>query len=152
MWKKYSHVFAYRIHGDTVDAFSGHLPIYDRLFLGGPNTIRGFDYREISPLIWKREGKHGRHAPWGGQTAWYANMVYDIPLVKYLGFAFISDLGSVGKDEFDFDTDYFCWTVGIVLRIDIESFPIRLDFAVPVVDPDEDVDERVFSFTIGRDF
>ena len=152
VWKKYSHVFAYRIHGDTVDALSGHLPIYDRLFLGGPNTIRGFEYREISPLIWKREGKHGRHAPWGGQTAWYANMEYDIPLVKYLRFAFISDLGSVGKDEFDFETDNFCWTVGLGLRIDIESFPIRLDFAVPVVDPDEDVDERVFSFTIGRDF
>ena len=152
VWKKYSHVFAFRIHGDTVDTFSGHLPIYDRLFLGGPNTIRGFEYREISPLIWKRENKHGRHAPWGGQTAWFANMEYDIPLVQYLRFAFISDLGSVGKDEFDFDTDNFCWTVGIGLRIDIESFPIRLDFAVPVVDPDEDVDEKVFSFSIGRDF
>ena len=152
VWKKYSHVFAFRLHGDTVDTFSGHLPIYDRLFLGGPYNIRGFDYREISPLIWKREGKHGRHAPWGGQTAWFANMEYDIPLVKYLRFAFISDLGSVGKDEFDFDTDNFCWTVGIGLRIDIESFPIRLDFAVPVVDPDEDVDEKVFSFTIGKDF
>ena len=152
VWKKYSHVFAFRLHGDTVDAFNDDLPIYDRLFLGGPNTIRGFDYREISPLIWKREGKHGRHAPWGGQTACFANMEYDIPLVKYLRFAFISDLGSVGEDEFDLNNDYFCWTVGVGLRIDIEAFPIRLDLAVPVVDPDEDADEKVFSFTIGRDF
>ena len=30
--------------------------------------------------------------------------------------------------------------------------PIRLDFATPVVDPDEDVDEKVFSFSIGYDF
>ena len=152
VWKKYSHVFAFRIHGDTVDTFSGKLPIYDRLFLGGPNTIRGFDYREIAPHLWKTANKHGSHAPWGGQTAWYVNMEYDIPIVKYLRFAFISDLGSVGKDEFDFDADNFCWTVGVGLRIDIESFPIRLDFAVPVVDPDDDVEEKVFSFTIGRDF
>ncbi len=152
VWKKYGHVFAFRIHGDTEDAFSGNIPIYDRFFLGGPNTIRGFDYREISPLLWSYANKRGDHVPWGGQTAWYVNMEYTIPLVKYLRFAFISDLGSVGKDEFDFDADNFTWTVGVGLRIDIESFPIRLDFAVPVVDPDDDVDEKVFSFSIGRDF
>ena len=152
VWKKYSHVFAFGLRGETVDTFSGHLPIYDRLFLGGPRSIRGVEYREIAPRIWKREGKHGRYAPWGGQTSWCANMEYDIPLFKFVRFAFISDLGSVGEDEFDFDTDYFCWTVGVGLRLDIEQFPIRLDFATPVVDPDDDVDEKVFSFTIGYDF
>ncbi len=152
VWKKYSHVFSFGLRGETVDTFSGHLPIYDRLFLGGPRSIRGVDYREIAPRIWKREGKRGKYAPWGGQTSWCANMEYAVPVVKFVRFAFISDLGSVGEDEFDFDTDYFCWTVGVGLRLDIEQFPIRLDFATPIVDPDDDVDEKVFSFTIGYDF
>ena len=152
VWKKYSHVFVFGLRGETVDTFSGHLPIYDRLFLGGPRSIRGVDYREIAPRIWKKAGKHGRYAPWGGQTSWCANMEYDIPLFKYVRWAFISDLGSVGEDEFDLDTDYFCWTVGVGLRLDIESFPVRLDFATPVVDPDDGVDKKVFSFTIGYDF
>ncbi len=152
VWKKYSHVFSFGLRGETVDTFNGHLPIYDRLFLGGPRTIRGVDYREIAPRIWREEGKHGKYAPWGGQTSWCANMEYDIPLFKFVRFAFISDLGSVGEDEFDLDTQWFCWTVGVGLRLDIEQFPIRLDLATPVVDPDEDVDEKVFSFTIGYDF
>ena len=150
--KKFGHVFSFRLHGDTLDAFSGHVPIYDRLFLGGPYDIRGFDRYEISPHIWRDEEKRHKHASWGGQTAWFARMEYVVPIIKYLGVALFSDLGSVGKDEFDFDSDNFAWTAGVGLRLNIESFPIRLDFAVPIVDPDDDVDEQVFSFSIGRDF
>ena len=150
--KKYGHVFAFRLHGDTLDAFSGNVPIYDRLFLGGPYDIRGFDKYEISPHIWRRAGKQGGYASWGGQTAWFAKVEYVIPVIKYLSIALFTDLGSVGADEFDFETDNFCWTIGLGLRLNIESFPIRLDFATPIVDPDDDVDEQVFSFTIGRDF
>ena len=150
--KKYGHVFAFRLHGDTLDAFSGDVPIYDRLFLGGPYDIRGFDKYEISPHIWRYAGKRGGSASWGGQTAWFAKVEYIIPVIKYLSIALFTDLGSVGADEFDFETDNFCWTIGLGLRLNIESFPIRLDFATPIVDPDDDVDEQVFSFTIGRDF
>ena len=56
------------------------------------------------------------------------------------------------EDEFDFDSDWFCWTVGLGLRLDIEQFPIRLDFGVPVVEVDDDNDKQCFSFTIGYDF
>ncbi len=152
VWKKYNHVLSFGLRGETVDAFSGDLPIYDRLFLGGPRSIRGVDYREIAPRIWALEGKKGKYAPWGGQTSWCFNMEYTVPIVKYVRVAAFTDMGSVGEDDFDLGTDWFCWSVGLGLRLDIESFPIRLDFAVPVVDPDDDVDEQVFSFTVGYDF
>ena len=150
--KKYGHVFMFGIRGVTIDDFSDDIPIYDRLFLGGSKNIRGVDFREIAPRMYAREHKRGRYVPWGGQTSWCANMEYSMPIVSVLRFAAFSDLGSVGADEFDFDTDWFCWSVGVGIRIDLESFPIRLDFAVPVVDPDEDVDEKVFSFSVGYDF
>ena len=150
--KKYGHVFQFGIRGETLDDFSDDLAIYDRLFLGGSKSIRGVDFREIAPRIYHREGKHGHYVAWGGQTSWCINMEYTVPVVSVLRLAAFSDLGSVGEDAFDIDMDWFCWSVGLGIRIDLESFPIRLDFAVPVVDPDEDVHEKVFSFSIGYDF
>ncbi len=152
VWKKYSHVLAVGFRGETVDTFSDELPIYDKLFLGGPRSIRGVEYREVAPRVWRLPNKKGKYAAWGGQTSWLINAEYTVPVVKYVRIAAFTDLGSVGEDEFDFDADYFCWSVGLGLRLDIESFPIRLDFAVPVVEPDDDVDKECFSFTIGYDF
>ncbi len=152
VWKKYGHVFQIGLRGETVDDFSGGLPIYDRLFLGGSKSIRGVDFREIAPRVYAREGKHGKYIAWGGRPSWCMNMEYSIPVIAIVRLAAFSDLGSVGEDSFDVDMDWFCWSVGIGLRLDLEQFPMRLDFAVPVVDPDEDVDEKVFSFSIGYDF
>ena len=152
VWKKYGHVFQIGLRGETVDAFSDDLPLYDRLFLGGSKSIRGVDFREIAPRIYAHENKKGRYTAWGGQTSWCMNMEYSVPVVKMLRIAAFSDLGSVGEDEFDLDTAWFCWSVGVGLRLDLEQFPIRLDFATPVVDPDETVDEKVFTFSVGYDF
>ena len=150
--KKWSHVLQWGLRAETVDAFNGDLPIYDKLFLGGSRSIRGVDFREIAPRVYSRENKRGHYVPWGGKTSWCATMEYSVPIVKMVRVAAFTDLGSVGEDEFDFDTDWFCWSVGLGLRLDLPQFPIRLDFATPIVDPDEDVDEKVFSFTIGYDF
>ena len=66
--------------------------------------------------------------------------------------AAFTDFGSVGEDEFDFDADWFCWSAGVGIRLDIEQFPIRIDFAVPITEPDDDVDDEFFSFSVGYDF
>ena len=128
------------------------------MFLGGPRSVRGVEYRHVSPMARKIKGKDPdgelshTYTPWGGQTLFCANFEYTIPIVKMLRIAAFTDLGAVGEDEFDFDVaDTFAWTVGLGLRIDIPMFPIRLDFATPIEKPDE-ADKEVFSFTIGYDF
>ena len=150
VWPRYSHVFMVGLRAETIDAFSDDVPIYNRMFLGGPKSIRGIRYRYVAPMAKKMYSNS--YAPWGGQTLVCANFEYTIPIVKMLRFAVFSDLGSVGEDVFDLDlNDTFAWTAGVGFRLDIPMFPIRLDFAGPIVEPDHS-DTEVFSFTIGYDF
>ncbi len=151
-WKKYDHVLMIALRGETIDSFNEEVPIYNRLFLGGPKSIRGIEYRHVSPLA-KRNGGND-YAPWGGQTLICANVEYTVPVFrKYLRLAVFSDAGSVTSDALDFDvSDTFAWTAGMGLRIDaIPSLPIRVDFAAPIKKPDN-AEEEVFSFTISYDF
>ena len=150
-WAK-QHVFMVGARAETIDGFGSNddVPIYNRMFLGGPKSIRGIEYRYVSPYI--KETYGGDYIPWGGQTLFCMNFEYTVPVVKMVRFAVFSDLGSVGEDDFDLDfSDNFAWTVGVGVRLDIPMFPIRLDFATPIEKPDH-CEEEVFSFSVGYDF
>lgn len=149
-WKRYNHVFMANFRVETIDAFSGDVPIYNRMFLGGPKSIRGIEYRNVAPMI-RRTGS-GSYDPWGGQTLGCANFEYTVPIVKMFRVAGFTDLGAVTEDEFDFDfSDNFAWTVGLGFRLDIPMFPIRLDFGVPIKKPSH-ASKELFSFSVGYDF
>ena len=152
-WEKYQHVLMVAFRAETIDGISDDVPIYNRLFLGGPKSIRGIEYRGVSPYARKlnRDGdRTNKYDPWGGQTLVCANIEYTIPVFKMLRLAAFTDIGSVSSDEFDLSDD-FAWTAGIGVRLDIPMFPVRLDFATPIEKPDH-ADEEVFSFTVGYDF
>jgi outer membrane protein insertion porin family len=145
----FKHVLSLRGRLETVDSYGDDdLPIYERLFVGGPRTVRGVEYRDIGPKVF-RDGVGGSHAPLGGQTLAVATAEYTIPIFKAVRFATFIDVGSLGEDAFDPELSDVSVTAGIGLRIDIPGFPIRFDFAVPVVDDDDYTDEEVFSFAIG---
>ena len=151
-WKRYGHVFMVGLRAETIDAISDEVPIYNRMFLGGPKSIRGIEYRNVAPMVSRSPFVAWDASPWGGQSLFCMNFEYTIPIVKMFRFAVFSDLGGVGVDEFDFNfSDTFAWTVGLGLRLDIPMFPIRLDFATPIKKPDW-AEKEAFSFTIGYDF
>lgn len=151
VWKRYNHVFMAGVRLETIDAISDDVAIYNRMFLGGPRSIRGVRYRHVSPMV-RSATSYSYYAPWGGQTLACANFEYTIPIVKMLRFAVFSDIGGVGEDAWDFGMgDTYAWTVGCGVRLDLPMFPIRLDFATPIKKPDE-AEEEVFSFTVGYDF
>ena len=145
-WHK--HVLSLRGRLETVDAYSGELPIYEKLFLGGPRTVRGVEYRDIGPKVY-RGGNSKSHAPMGGETLALGTAEYTIPVFKAVRFATFMDVGSLGEDAFDPELSDVCVAVGIGLRIDIPGFPIRFDLATPVVDDDSYTEEEYFSFAIG---
>ena len=156
VWKRFSHVLMVGFRAETIDAFSDDVPIYNRMFLGGPRSIRGIRYRGVAPMaqrVYPNGAPRGDNwSPWGGQTLFCMNFEYTIPIVKMLRFALFSDLGSVGEDEFDLDfSDTFAWMGGVGLRLDIPMFPIRLDLAAPFTEPDH-CEKEIFSFLVGYDF
>ncbi len=156
-FKRYNHVLMFAFRAETMDGFDGDVPVYNRLFLGGPKSIRGVEYRHVSPFVRRTSAaanswSSGDYAPWGGQTLVCGTFEYTIPIVKMLRVAVFTDFGSVGESDFEADfSDTFAWTAGLGLRLDIPMFPIRLDFATPIEKPDH-AEEEVFSFTVGYDF
>jgi outer membrane protein insertion porin family len=103
------------------------VPIFDRLYLGGPRTLRGFDYRDVSP----RDPLPGYNEPIGGLSSWFASAEYTVPLWSKIRGAVFYDIGAVGEDTLDFLEPEMNSNYGIGVRFDLPMFPLRLDYAFP---------------------
>lgn len=81
----------------TVDTYNGgdRVPVYDRLYLGGPNSLRGFGFRKVGPLDYKGN-------PVGGRTLVRFTAEYTYPIIKKVRGAFFYDGGFVNQDSWDF--------------------------------------------------
>jgi outer membrane protein insertion porin family len=144
------HVFNLKGEVRTVDSYGGgeDVPIYDRLFLGGPRTIRGFDYRDVGP----RDPNYPSE-PIGGLSSWYATAEYTIPLWSKIRAAVFYDIGAVSETSFDFFSADINSSYGIGARIDLPMFPLRLDYAIPhMADKYNDGADGRFSFLLGYSF
>lgn len=126
-------------------------PMFDRFYLGGAYTLRGYKYREIGP----RDPL--RNEPIGGQTYWFASAEYIIPVIDNFHLAIFYDIGNVYAKTFDFTpedvpgrkTRFFSDDVGIGIRLNLPIGPLKLDYAFPITDGDGfDRDNGRFNFGI----
>ena len=74
------------------------VPIYDRLYLGGSNNLRGFRFRDISP-------KDTNNQPIGGQSMWRATGEITFPIIEKARGAFFSDVGLVNPGPWTFGVE-----------------------------------------------
>jgi outer membrane protein insertion porin family len=104
-------------YGSTVD-----VPVYERFFLGGAETLRGYEY----------SGQVGEVS--GGKFVTLLNLEYSFPIIRekrqtVLKGAFFYDAGNtwattkLGHNDYALKQD-----VGFGLRFTIPMFPIRLDW------------------------
>ncbi|MCH8510134.1 MAG: outer membrane protein assembly factor BamA [Kiritimatiellae bacterium] len=138
------------LHGwaQTVDFYgdSDRGPIFDRQFLGGARSIRGFRFREVSPV-----DEDGNEI--GGQTALAATIEYPIPLSEMFRYALFYDWGVVNSDAYDVSIDDVNSSFGMGLRIDMPGFPLRFDYSWQDRNSPHNERERGrFSFLIGYTF
>lgn len=131
-------------HGST-DA----IPIFERFFLGGSNTVRGFRFRGLGP--------HEGRDPIGGNGMLYGNLEYSFPIFLkiFRGVAFF-DYGNISREVDDFSFGDMRYSVGGGIRIQFpflggQPLPIGLYLGTPLKKEDEDR-TRLFLFTIGAPF
>jgi outer membrane protein insertion porin family len=120
--------------------------IYDRLFLGGSNDLRGFNYRDVSPRDITGE-------PIGGQSLAALTIEYTMPIIEKARFALFFDSGLVNRRPWDFDTKDYVDDVGIGLRLDLPIGPLRIDYGIPIEKgPYKDAGSGKFNFNVGYQF
>lgn len=131
----------------TVDTWgdSERVPIFERLFLGGANNLRGFEYRDVGP-------KDEDGEPIGGRTSAYASFEVSFPVIEKIRGAVFYDVGVVGDSSFDWDGDVNS-DVGIGLRLFfLPTGPIRLDYGIPISSDEFNDSSGRFNFNIGYRF
>jgi outer membrane protein insertion porin family len=132
----------------TVDKWGNgdEVPIFDRLFLGGANNLRGFAFRDVGPRDINGE-------PTGGQTLARATLEYTFPILpeKARG-AIFYDTGFVNADPYDFSTDRLASDWGIGLRLLLPIGPLRIDYAFPIQKGGLKTDGGRFNFNVGYQF
>ncbi|MBQ9727745.1 MAG: outer membrane protein assembly factor BamA [Kiritimatiellae bacterium] len=138
----------------TIDGTGGdEVPVGSRYFLGGGRQVRGFRNRNLGPKALYADGglETGDFSPIGGCTKLWGAAEISFPLFSQLRFATFVDAGNVWEDAWDADFGKLGTSCGCGLRLDIPGFPIRLDYAHVLDEPDDYAEKRQFVFWIGVD-
>jgi outer membrane protein insertion porin family len=154
------------------------VPIFDRLYLGGSNNLRGFRFRDVSP-------KDFNGQPIGGQSMARATVELTFPIIEKARGAIFYDVGFVNPDPWDFSVQtlevqrginfqasynyakrkglpYFPLTpkstfdsvgsdFGIGVRLDLPIGPLRLDYGYPI-DRAGNTGHGHLNFSVGYQF
>lgn len=123
------------------------LPVYERFYLGGMNTIRGYEFAMVSPI----DPISGERI--GGDKMWYSNIEYIFPLLKEAGLngVVFFDLGKNMPDDVDWTVSDVNKATGLEIRWISPMGPLRLVWGYNL-DPEDDEDTTVWDFSIGSGF
>ena len=106
------------------------VPIFDRQFLGGARTLRGFEFRDVGP-----RDATSMEVIGGNSMGWLA-LEYTVPLFEQVRGAVFYDAGFVNADSFDFDPSNLYTDAGLGLRLNLPFGPLAFDYALPLESPD----------------
>lgn len=114
------------------------VPVFERMFLGGGRTLRGFEFRDVGP----RDNGYTNDV-YGGQSLGYVTVEYTVPIIETVRAAVFSDTGFVNADSWDPSPSdlYSDVGLGIRLKLPISPMPLAFDYAIPVASPDDEADK-----------
>jgi outer membrane protein assembly complex protein YaeT len=161
---------ALRLHVGTADPMAGSddVPLFERFYAGGINSVRGYDRRRVArpfgpsqdgrtgaeeraelaadPLITRIDGK-----PIGGRSLVETSFELRHPITDKLGGALFLDAGQVSRDSYDFPFASLLYGTGFGMRYASPVGPIRFDLGFPIDPPRGEPAWRVH-VSIGQAF
>jgi outer membrane protein insertion porin family len=120
------------------------VPVYERFYLGGPNSIRSVKFRQISPV-----DEFGNKI--GGSSEVLGNLEYLVPLPFNFRVAAFFDIGNVYGFGTKFDLTDLREAAGPGIRWLSPFGPIRVDYGVNL-DRRKGEDFGTVQFSVGAPF
>lgn len=120
------------------------IPLSERFYAGGPNSLRGFEYQALGPT-------DPNGAPLGGRFMLVGSAEFRIRVISIVGFVFFLDAGNVWTSPGDFQYSAIRYDVGLGPRVSTPFGVVRADFAFKL---DRRQGEKLnqFWFALGQAF
>lgn len=135
------------LRAGVVDSYgdSRTVPYYERYYLGGPNTLRGFEYNAVGP-------RDGQSFLVGGGSYGLMSLEYSMDVVSPIRVAAFYDAGFVNQGAYDFNPSQLHDDVGLGVQLFVAGAPLRLDYAIPLTSNSASNKGGQFNFSFGTRF
>lgn len=131
------------------------VPLYNRYFLGGINTLRGYDINSIGPQISVPSSVTGGDSSfvYGGTRLVLFNVELEVPLYAPAGFLAVAffDGGNAYAEDEQIDLTRLRFDYGAGLRWMSPFGPLRFEWGFPINRKSGETGV-VFNFSIGQSF
>ena len=145
-WKR-STIIGSALEIGWMDVFgsSRDIPLNERFYAGGPNSLRGFRYRLVGPL-------DKEDIPIGGRLKVVWNL-FEIrqSLYRMIGVVVFTDVGNVWWKPEDFHFGDFRMSTGLGIRANTPIGILRCDYGINL-NPRGDEPQGQFVFNMGQAF
>lgn len=120
-------VLAFRLMAGGINSSDNRqfIPVEDRFYSGGSNSIRGWNRSDLGP---KRESG----TPLGGKSIFESNFEVRYPLFWRLSLVAFLEAGNVWEESFNYNFNDLGYAAGSGIRIDTPIGPVRFDAGFPV--------------------
>ena len=120
-------VLAFRIMAGGIASAdsSGFIPVEDRFYSGGSNSIRGWSRQQLGP---KRESG----TPLGGKSILETNFEVRYHLFWRLSVVGFIEAGNVWKSSYEYHLGDLAYAAGPGVRLETPIGPVRLDVGFPL--------------------
>ena len=145
--------------GYIVSRSPNGVPIFERFFLGGPMSMRGFFRNSLGPKIRTPSRNYPSASTnsftLGGTEQIFVNLEYEFPIFQQVGIRGVTFLDSGNafnrQETYLNKVDQFRFAWGFGIRWFSPIGPLRFEWGFPFT-PQENEQDSVFEFSIGNFF